>query len=88
MSSDNTYAEVDHKFQIYGSVITKEPQHWSVKVNVFKLLGLDIDTGNGVLDGVIAVSLIVVIFAGLIFYRRYASPTGPAQRRAKPPKVN
>jgi hypothetical protein len=88
MSSDNTEVEVDRQVQTYSSKVSETPQFWSVKVNVFKLLGLDINTGNGVLDGVIAVSVIVVIFAGLISYRRFASPPRPAQRRPKPSKAD
>ena len=37
----------------------------------FKLFGIDVDTGSGLLDAVTIVVLVIVIFGGLILYRRY-----------------
>jgi hypothetical protein len=44
-----------------------------IKINILRLFGIDVDTGNGVLDAVTAIGLVAVIFIGLILYRRFSA---------------
>jgi hypothetical protein len=54
-------------------------------IEVFRLFNIKVSTGNGVLDAITIIVLVITIFAGVILYRRYG--TAPTKRR-KPSKPN
>jgi hypothetical protein len=60
-------------------------ENLSIHLSILKLIGIDVDTGNGVLDAATTIILVIVVFAGLILYRRH-SIAKPNNRKA--PKSN
>jgi hypothetical protein len=49
--------QVDQRLLRYAAIVLEHPQPWAAKTNIFRLRVLDIDTGSGVLSGLIACRL-------------------------------
>jgi len=48
----------------------------SIRIEIFRLLGIDVDTGNGLLDLAGAVLLLLIIFGGIWLLRAQGRKTG------------
>ena len=44
-----------------------------IKLDVLRLFGIDVNTGDGVLDSIVTVALVVVILGGLVFHHHHGS---------------